>query len=82
VLVAEPPRRHGLERQFLNVGLTQNPSPAPSGAGFVFAGFILAPGLGRQFVSVTFLAYSVSQCKSAFDVTPISSSGQNVIQIS
>jgi hypothetical protein len=32
--------------------------------------------------AVTIPAYSLSQCGGLFDVTPISSSGQNVIQVS
>ena len=46
LLVAEPPRRHGAERQLLKAfGFSQSLPPAPSGAGFVLGGPASAAGL-------------------------------------
>ena len=61
----------------LAVALSQSFSPAPSGAGLVFSAGL--PAL--VCFSHIFGVLPPSMC-CAFDVTPISSSGQNVIQIS
>jgi hypothetical protein len=110
VLVAEPPRRHGVERQLLRrLALSKNLIAGAFGRRFCFGGFgppslkfriaamarsgasgatarlerILdlrheTSGLGTSHI---FGVLHLSMC-SAFDVTPFSSSGQNVIQIS
>ncbi len=60
LLVAEPPRRHGPERQLLSVRLISILKPAPSGAGFVLDAY-------SAVVSVTILAYSLPQWSWLFN---------------